>query len=172
MAVSGLELPENLGLAHHHRIEARGDAEDVVNGFLAFAAIEVRFQFHGVHAFALGEKSVDDGLGVGAIVGGDYDLHAIAGGENHGFGDACVRPQIGQRGGQGLFTERKPLTHRNGRRLVAHAGDQQLHCFKKMAPRRACAAQVNAEKPSTVTVMMAALRPRHPAVVRRKTRAI
>ncbi len=38
-------------------------------------------------------------------------------------------------------------------------------------PSRACAAQVRAEKPSTVTVMMAALRPRHPAVVRRNTSA-
>ncbi len=79
--------------------------------------------------------------------------------------------RFGQRGRQRLFAEGQAFAHLDGCGLVTHAGDQQLH-FSNMLPSRACAAQVSAEKPSTVTVMMAALRPRHPAVVRRNTSTI
>ena len=90
------------------------------------------------------------------------DLDAVAGGEDHGLGDAFARLQVGQRRGQRLLAEGEALAHLDGRGLVAHACDQQLHCLSRRLPSRACAAQVTAEKPTTVTVMMAALRPRHP----------
>ena len=78
---------------------------------------------------------------------------------------------IGQRGGERFLAERQTFAHLHGRRLVAHAGDEQLHGFSSNAPSRACAAQVMAEKPTSATVIMAAFRPRHPAATRRQTRA-
>ena len=85
--------------------------------------------------------------------------------------DALARFQIGQSGGQSLLAEGQTFAHLDGCCLVAHTCDQQLHCFSRRFPRRACAAHVTAEKPTTVKVMMAALRPRHPAVTRRQTMA-
>ena len=74
-------------------------------------------------------------------------------------------------GGKRLLPERQAFAHLDGCGLVADAGDQQLHGFNRN-PSRAWATQVMAEKPSTVTVMMAAFLPRHPAVVRRNTSAM
>ena len=40
--VGGLELAQNLRLAHHHGIQAGGHAEQVVDGVAAFVPVEVR----------------------------------------------------------------------------------------------------------------------------------
>ena len=125
----------------------------------------------GADGLVIGEKRIDDGLRVGRIVGGDGDLDAVAGGEDDGFGDALAGFQIGQRGGQCVLGESQAFAHLDGRGLVADACDQQFHGFSSRLPKRACATQVIAENPTTVTVMMAALRPRHPAVMRRNTMA-
>ena len=119
----------------------------------------------------IGQEAIDDGLRVGRVLGGEGDLDAIAGGENDGFADAQARFQVGQRGGQRVLAEGQAFAHFDGRRLVAHSCDQQLHCFSRRLPRRACAAQVSAGKPDHGEVMIAALRPRHPAVTRRNTMA-
>src|SRR6185437_10439981 len=120
---------------------------------------------------AIGEETIDDGARIAGIIGGYRDLHAIACGENHGFGYALAGSQVGQSGRKRIFPERESLPHLNGCGFVTHAGDQELHCFN-MAPRCACAGQTSAESPSTASVIMAALRPRHPAVVRRNTSAM
>ena len=119
----------------------------------------------------IGEETIDDGSRVDLVLGGEGDLDAIAGGEDDGFADAQARFQVGQRGGQGVLAEGQAFPHFDGRRFVAHSCDQQLHCFSRRLPRRACAAHVNTENPTTVRVMIAALRPRHPAVTRRHTMA-
>ena len=120
----------------------------------------------------LGQEGIDDGLRVGPVVGSDRDFHAIAGGENDGFRDSLASFQIRQRGRQRLRPEGQAFAHLNGCCFVTHACDVQLHDLNKRLPRRAWAAQVMRGKPHTVTVIMAALRPRHPATVRKKTRAM
>ena len=40
--VGGLELSQNLRLAHHHGIQAGGHAEQMMDGLAAFVAVEVR----------------------------------------------------------------------------------------------------------------------------------
>ena len=169
--VGGLELSQNLRLADHHGIQAGGDAEEMVDGVAAFVPVEVRPDGGGADGFVVGQEAVDDGLRVRRVLGGQGDFDAVAGGEDHGFADALARFQVGQRGGQRLLAEGQAFAHLDGRCLVAHACDQQLHCFSRRLPSRACAAQVTAEKPTTVSVMMAALRPRQPAVIRRQTMA-
>ena len=96
----------------------------------------------GADGFVIGQEAVDDGLRVRRVLGGEGDFDAVAGGEDDGFGDAGARFQVGQRGGQRLFAEGQAFAHLDGRCLVAHSCDQQLHCFSRRLPRRACAAQV------------------------------
>ena len=169
--VGGFELAEDLGLADDHGIERGGDAEEVVYGVAAFVAVEVGADGGGGDGFVVGEEGIDDAAGVGGIFGGEGDFDAIAGGEDDGFVDAVAGTQVGERGGERVLAEGETLAHLDGCCLVTHACNQQLHCLRRRFPRRACAAQVRAEKPTTVRVMMAALRPRHPAVTRRQTMA-
>jgi len=171
-SVGGFELSQNLGLAHHHGIQAGGHAEQMMDGVAAFVPVEMRADALRADALLIGEEGIDDGLRVGPVVGGEGDFDAIAGGEDDGFSDSLAGLQIGQSGRQCFRPEGQALAHLNGRRFVTHAGDVQLHDLNKRSPRRAWAAQVSAAKPTTVIVMIAALRPRHPATVRRKTRAI
>ncbi len=142
-----------------------------MNRFAPFVAVKVRLNALGVDSLLLCQERIHNRLRIRTVIGGHGDLHPVAGGKNHRFADAFAGLQILQRGRQRLFAKGKAFSHRNGCRLVTHAGDQQLH-FINMLPSRACAAQVSAEKPSTATVMMAALRPRHPALVRKKTNNI
>ncbi len=170
--VGGLELSQNLRLAHHHGIQAGRHAEEVMDRVAAFVAIEVRPDAGRADRFVIAPGSCRRWLArIHRVLGGQGDFHAIAGGENHGFGDALARLQIGQRRGQRFLAEGQAFAHLDRRRLVAHACDQQLHGFSNRLPSRACAAQVSAENPTTVMVMMAALRPRQPAVTRRHTSA-
>src|SRR5689334_9305094 len=118
--------------------------------------------------FVVCEEAIDYGPRVRGVFRGDRDLDAVAGGEDHRFGHAVARLQIVQSRAEGLFAECQALPDLDRRRLVADAGDQELHWRTSNPPRRACATHVRAENPSTATVISAALRPRHPAVVRRK----
>ena len=126
----------------------------------------------GWNGFVIGQEGIDDGLRVRMVVGGQGDFDAVASGKDDGFGDALARFQVGQCGRQCFRPEGQALAHLNGCCFVTHAGDVQLHDLNKRLPSRAWAAQVIAAKPTTVTIMMAAFRPRHPATVRRKTRAM
>src|SRR5437868_2986381 len=110
----------------------------------------------GVDSLLDGQKRVDDGLGVRLVVGGQRDLHTIARRENHGLADTGARFQILQRGRQSILAKSPALAHFHRRGLVAYPCQQQLHWFRSSAPSREWAAHVMAEKPSTVTVMMAA----------------
>ncbi len=132
--VGGLELAQDLRLAHHHGIQAGGHAEQVMDGVAALVAVEMRPDGMRADGLVIGEEGIDDGLRVGAVLGGDGDLHAVAGGEDQGFGDALARLQIGQRGGQRFLAEGQAFAHLDGRGLVAHAGDQQLHGFSSRRP--------------------------------------
>ena len=129
--VGGLELAQDLRLADHHGIQAGGHAEQVMDGVAAFVPVEVRLDGVGTDGLVIGQEGIDDGLRVGAVVGGDRDLHAVAGGEDHGFADALARFQVGQRRRQGVFAEGQAFAHLDGCGLVAHAGDQQLHGLKQ-----------------------------------------
>ncbi len=142
-----------------------------MDGVAAFVPVEVRGDLGDIDGLVIGQKAVHHALRIDAVVGGERDLHPVAGGEDHGLGHTVARLEIGQRLGQRVFPESETLANLDGRGFVAHSGDQQLHCFKSIAPSRAWAAQVSAERQTTVTVMIAAFRPRHPAVVCRKMRA-
>ena len=122
----------------------------MVYGVAAFVPVEVRPDGGGGDGLVVGQEAVDDGPRVRRVLRGEGDFDTVAGGEDDGFGDAVARSQIGQGGGQRLLAEGQALPHLDRRCLVAHSCGQQLHCLNNI---------------------MAALRPRHPAVTRRHTMA-
>ncbi len=159
--------------ADDHGIEAGGHAEKVMDGIAAIVAVEVGRNGRESHVrVGARNEGVNDGLRVRLVVGGEGDFHAVAGGEDEGFDNARAGFEIEKSGGQRFGAEGEPLPHLNGRGLVTQSRQVQLHGFSRRAPRPVCAAQVIMEKPNTVTVMMAALRPRQPAEMRRQTRTI
>src|SRR5215469_3018485 len=135
-------------------------------------AVQVRDKTRRIDRFVVSEKGIYRHLRIPAICRGNRNLHAIARGENDGFADALARFQILQSGRQIIRAKGQAFPHVDRRSLMAHACQQQFHRPSSIAPKRAWAAQVMMEKPTTATVMMAALRPRQPAVVRRNIIAI
>ena len=79
-----LHLAENLRLADHHRIEARGDAEKMTNGFALAIFIKVRLEFGGIELKIFAQKTAQIGA---AILGLRQQFHPVAGGENQPFFD-------------------------------------------------------------------------------------
>ena len=117
---------------------------------------------------ALGRDEIlDCHFRIRPLIGCHRDLHAIARGQNHPFQEARATTQIRERSRQAPLIESKPLTHLDRRGLVVQTCDDELH-RRRSGLNPTCAAQVSAEKATTLSAMTAALRPRQPAVIRRK----
>ena len=170
-AVGGLELAQDLRLAHHHRIQAGRHAEQVVDGVLSLVPVKVRLDRAGRHHPRFPQEFVHQRLRVHRIFRRDGNLHAVACGQDAGFRDARARLQGLQGFRQRRLGKSQAFPHLDGRGLVADPCDQQFHGFSSQLPSRACATQVTADSPTTTITMMAAFRPRHPAVMRRNTMA-
>src|SRR6266699_295241 len=97
------------------------------------------------------------------------DLDAIAGREDDRFRRAKIL-QFMQRVRQRAFGDRHFLAQVEWRSLVAEACQQQLHWTRRLSSW-ACAIQVTAEQQRATMARMAALRPRHPALTRKKISA-
>jgi len=117
-----LELPEDLRLAQHHRIEARGDAEDVPHGLLARQRVEVGPQSIGLEAVVAREPVRDRRR----FLAGDIKLGAIAGREDRRFARE-VSPDFSERLAQSLDVKHHPLANRERRRLVIQPESVQRH---------------------------------------------
>ncbi len=169
-AVGVFELAQNLRLAHHHGIQAGSYAEEVVNGVLPFVPVKVRAdRGHRDHPRFV-QEFIDQRARVDGVFGGDGDFDPVAGGQNARLRNSGSRLQGLQSAGQGRFRKSQTFPDFDGGGLVADACNQQLHGFNSV-PNRACATQVMADRPTTTITMIAALRPRHPAVTRRTTMA-
>ena len=112
-------------------------------------------------------KSSSALFGIGVLVGRDGDLDPVAGGQDHPFEQAGLLAQRIQRFRQLGFMKREPLAHLHRRGSMIQARDEEFHRSRSEF-RPACATQVRAENATTLSVSSAALRPRHPADIRRK----
>src|ERR1035438_791775 len=101
-------------------------AKQVVDGVATLAPVDVRLDGWRTDGLLLGQKSVDDGLRIRAVFGGEDDLDAVAGGKNHGFADAYAPFERAQRAGQRFLAEGEAFAHFHRRGLVAHSRQQQL----------------------------------------------
>src|ERR1035438_3270543 len=163
--VSALELTEHLRLSYNHRIEAGGNPEQMLNGIPRFETIEMPFK-RVCRALPGFEKMVDNKRGLGMVRRRESDLDSIAGGEDYGF----RRPQILQlvEGfGKRAFRNSQFLAQVDRRGLMADSREQQFH-WTRWLSRRKCAIHVTAEQQRATIARIAALRPRQPALTRKK----
>ena len=94
--IGGFDLPENLGLAEQHGIQAADDPAKMVGGIHLDLVIEVG-RDAGVKALALGEPDFELGhrqLGIGR---GEVELGAVAGGNDHALRGLRQERQLGGR---------------------------------------------------------------------------
>src|SRR5262249_3712938 len=100
---------------------------------------------------------------------GDGELHAVAGGQNDRFGCPQLL-QVLQRILQRSIGDGELLPDPDRCCFVADAGDVKNHCASCLR-RVAWATQVMAQQASAASERIAALRPRQPALTRKKTSA-
>jgi hypothetical protein len=88
------QLPEDLGLTDHHRVEAGRDPERVQHRRLVVVHVEVAGELGGRNAGGLGEHVAD--VAETAVEAGDrrVDLHPVAGGQHHGLAHEGLADQL------------------------------------------------------------------------------
>jgi hypothetical protein len=118
-----LELPEDLRLAEHHRIETARDAECVLTACASGKAIQVRFEVLGAHAVIVREPR----NGIARLIGAAVDLRAVARRDDRSFLDALLRDEIAQGLHQAFGVENHPLAHIERRGLVVQTESKDLH---------------------------------------------
>src|SRR5262249_60125956 len=74
-----LHLPEDLGLADHHRIEARGDTERMTDGVTLGVGVERRLHRSRVDAAVTAEVAERGGARLARNVGDGVHLDPVAG---------------------------------------------------------------------------------------------
>jgi hypothetical protein len=119
-AVGLLHLAEDLLLAEHHRVEARGDAEEVTDGVGAAALVQVRRRLAG----AIGEEP---SRGLVRPLARHVDLDPVAGRDDHRLGDARLALQPDDRVAQRVAREGHLLADRDRRALVREPDEDQVH---------------------------------------------
>ena len=97
LSVGGFHLPENLGLAHHHGIQAGRHLEGVPDGIVASVDIKGIVEAVQRHLFKFGQKMFGRGDPLFLVVDRHQQFDAVAGGEKNCFSDHSIVPQHGKR---------------------------------------------------------------------------
>ncbi len=116
-------LAQDLRLADHHGIEARGDAERVPHGFGLRKRVQVGFQLPRLDA-VIAREPLERRLRLAQRA---VKLGAIAGGEDRGFLDRLVGGQLRKRRTQALGVERHPLANCERSGMMVQTEREKLH---------------------------------------------
>jgi hypothetical protein len=125
-----LHLSEDLRLAEHHRVEARGDAEDVLHGLVPLPLVQVRFERGGVGNPAVpGELLADRAAGldhraIALLAREREDLDAIARRQEHRLRQLRAIRQPREHRREHVAAGREALAHLDGGRSVREADDE------------------------------------------------
>ena len=122
-----LHLAEHLRLAHDERIEARGDAEQMVHRLAPGLGVQMWCELVDRYAVEVGEEPMDRGGRRFSFVARDVHLYTVAGRDNGSF---VMRKRSDQRGKRAIDTsgrEIEPLAQLDGRGAMTDAHQQQLH---------------------------------------------
>jgi hypothetical protein len=118
-----LHLPEDLRLAQHHRVQARGDAEGMAHGLFARQRVEVALQLVALHAVVLRQP-------VGDLFRGplrrEVELGPVARRQDRRFGGEPAL-DLGERLAQPLDMEHHALAHRERRGMVIQTEREKRH---------------------------------------------
>ena len=129
-----LHLAEDLRLAHDERVEARGDAEEVLDALALEARVEVRLDLRLEHAGAAREVDAHGAQrGVG-VRGHGVDLDAVAGVEQRDLAHAGQRLELEQRRVHLLGRHGELLAQRDGRRAVRDTEDDDVDGGRRPSP--------------------------------------
>ena len=120
-------LAEDLALADDHRVETRGDVEEVGDGTVVVVDVEVRHQRLGGLAGALDEQPRD--LLDAAVETVDVGVHLepVARGDHGCLADVLAAHQVVDELGDAVGVEGEPLEQRDRSRLVGDTHDQDAH---------------------------------------------
>ncbi len=135
------QLPQDLGFAGDHGVEAGGDAEDVGDGVGAVADVAAGGEVEGgPDAFGLAvggrlreaapqlaELVHDGGEGAVEAGGGGVDLHAVAGGEHHGLADFAPAQEPLRQTRARLRVHREPVQGLYRGTAMRDADYQEVH---------------------------------------------
>ena len=149
-----LQLPEDLRLAQHHRIEARGDAERMPHRLLAGQRVEIRRKLVGPKTVIFREPC----RGRLRFARGHIHLGAVAGRQDGRFGRAAPAHQLTQRALERVRSERDPLTNVERRGLVVQSEGEQGHRAQALVSSRFYALRAG-KGGSAASAMPVGLRP-------------
>ena len=130
-------LAEDLALPEDHRVQARGDVEQVRDGAVVVVHVEVAEDLLGPQAGTLAHQhrqrldTAVEAVDVGVHLG------AVAGGEHRRLGDVLELGDLAHHLLGGLGVQGHPLEHRDRCGLVGDAHDQDAHAVSPTSSRRA-----------------------------------
>ena len=140
LLVMVLHLAEDLRLADDHRVEARGDAEQMPHALASGVRVEMRRELRVRHVALGGEELADPRLETArAGVLGDArdDLDAVARRDDRRLVHAVETGETRERRLQVDLRERETLPHCDRRGAVAQADDEDVACHVSRSCRRA-----------------------------------
>ena len=179
VAVSGLDLAEDLRLAEDHRIQARCDPEQMPDGILALVIIQVLVDFVRRYLVVLGNEPPQRRDGRLRLLGCGTQLDPVAGRDDQAFGNRGQLEHFMQWPLHGGRCECEAFTNFNRCCFVAQPDDDDMHgallkslryCPVKL--RKLCSPErnrltpkkVKRRKPKPIMAKIAARRPRQPTV--------
>ena len=120
-----LHLPQDLGLAQHHRVEARRHPEGVERGLLAGHRVEQGLQISPREP-AMGSQATEGGRPRLSRHRRDaVDLHPVAGGEDHDLVEEPAPGEVSEDLADLVLLEGELLAQLHRRGTVAQAGHEQ-----------------------------------------------
>jgi hypothetical protein len=121
------QLPEDLRLADHHRVEPGRHPEGVLHRGLVVVHVQVPGQLGGRDPGHLGEHVAD--VAETAVEAADrrVDLHPVAGGQHHGLADVRLADQLGEEPGHRLLGDGEAFQGADVRGAVGRTDAEQVH---------------------------------------------
>ena len=125
--VGGAQLAEHLGLADDHRVQARGDGEEVADGLVLVVDGDERGELLHGRARLAREDPADVGDAAVEPLDLGEDLDPVARREHQRLADVVAADELVQGLDPVLGAHREPLEQRDGCGLVADAHRQEAH---------------------------------------------
>jgi hypothetical protein len=127
IGVCRTQLTKNLRLTNRHGVDPGGDGEQVFHTRRCVVHIEVFGQVVHLHGALLGQYL--NYFGEPVMKGGHYriDLHPVAGGQQHCFGDVLTLEQVEQDLANVLARQRDSLQRGERCAAVGQPHDQKIH---------------------------------------------
>ena len=161
-----LHLPEDLRLADHHGIQARGHAERVADRVVLGMDIEDGLDGCRVHAALPAQMAERGGARLARHLGDAVDLDAIARRQHHGLAQRAATHEVAQDLADLVLVGRQLLAQLDRRVLVAQPCSEERHQAPCRPGRNNPAPSVTTSAAKPMIAKYAARRPCQPPAAR------